>query len=95
MIALACFSFLCGAVLAQRFVVLVLLPAILVGAVAVAVGGAIAGIDGWTMLLATCIVTVALQLGYLAGALTRAIVIAARAGRKARDAERKPRPQTA
>ena len=95
MIALACFSFLSGAVLAQRFVVLVLLPSIFLGALAVSLGGAVAGFDRWNVVLAVCIVTVALQLGYLAGLLVRAIVVAARAARKARDAERKPRPQTA
>jgi len=95
MIALACFSFLSGAVLAQRFIVLVLLPSIFLGALAVAVGGTAAGFDRWTTLLAVCIVIVTLQLGYLAGLLMRAIVVAARAARKARDAERKPRPQAA
>ena len=74
MIALACFSFLCGAVLAQRFMVLILLPAIALGATAVTATAAAAGLDGWWTLLAICVIAVTLQLGYLAGICTHAIL---------------------
>ena len=95
MVAFACFSFLCGAVLAQRFVVLVLLPAILFGALATVIAGGAAGYDAWTILLSVCVVAVTMQLGYLAGMFARTIITALRTSRKAGDAESKARPQAA
>ena len=93
MIALACFSFLCGAVLAQRFTVLILLPIIVLGWLAIAMLGFAADLGGWWIIVAMNVGATTLQLGYLAGILAIALVSRARTSRKPSETARKSRPQ--
>ena len=94
MIALACFSFLCGAVLAQRFTVLILLPIIVLGWVAIAMIGFAADLGGWWIILAMNVGATTLQVGYLGGIVALALLAAGRSNRKTDEAARKSRPQT-
>lgn len=60
-------AFLGGTVLAFRFNVLILLPTILFGWMLVLVGGVVAGSSGSSIALMMALVTIVLQVGYLAG----------------------------
>ena len=81
MTILAILSFLLGAVLGHRFKVLVLVPAVAVGAaVAIAVGNAQA--EGvWLIGLTVTLVSVCLQIGYLCGTVMVSLAVASRATR--------------
>jgi hypothetical protein len=73
MIAAALASVFVGAVLGWSFRVLVLLPALAIGAVGIMIVGVIRGDDTWSIAIAIILCATALQLGYLAGAATRLI----------------------
>lgn len=76
MLPLAIFSFLCGIVLALRFNVFVLIPAIFIGSI-VALGSSMAvGATIGTMALSVVFVITALQLGYLFGSFARYALLA-------------------
>ena len=81
MTMLAMTAVLIGAVLGQRFKVLILVPAIIIGlAVILAIG--MAHHDNlWSTLLAMALITTALQIGYLGGIVIRFVIAAARVGR--------------
>ena len=72
---------LIGAVLGQRFKVLILGPTIIFG-LAASVAFGIAHHDSlWSTLLVMALITTALQIGYLGGIVTRFVIAAARVGR--------------
>ena len=72
---------LIGAVLGQRFKVLILAPAIVIS-LAVILAFAIAHHNNlWSTLLVMALITTALQIGYLGGIVTRFVIAAARVGR--------------
>jgi hypothetical protein len=89
-IALALFATLCGAVLAFRFKVHALYPAILVSAALVCGFGITAGLGFWATLMAAAVTATAMQLGYLFGILARYALVSARvsARRRRMDARR-------
>jgi hypothetical protein len=78
MAAFAILAFLCGAVLAFRFTVLVLYPIIAVGATFAVVLGLGAGNSLWTVTLAILTAAMALQLGYVFGLAGRMSLVVAR-----------------
>jgi hypothetical protein len=65
-------------VLGQRFNVLILVPAIAVGAVGI---GLAPGEQAWSIVVLAVGATVALQLGYLVGTGVRSLICAGRASR--------------
>ena len=72
----AILSFLLGAVLGQRFKVLVLGPSVAFGAVvAIAVGIGRAE-DVWWILLTVILVSASLEIGYLCGTIINSLMIA-------------------
>ena len=72
---------LAGAVLGLRFKVLVLVPAIGLAVLIVVVSG-VARADGtWAIVGAAAAVATVLQIGYLAGTLTRFAIASGRGGR--------------
>jgi hypothetical protein len=71
MLMLATISALAGAVLAQRFKVLVLAPAILFGLVTQVAGGIAHGEAISSIILASAVVATSLQLGYFGGLALR------------------------
>ena len=74
MIATSMISFLFGAVLGQRFTVLVLIPAMVV----VAVGAAITHPQAsWWIVALAAVAAVCLQCGYFVGIILRQLVVAA------------------
>jgi hypothetical protein len=87
MAALAIFTFLCGAVLAFRFRVLVLYPIIAIGATFGLVLGIAAGSSLWTVALGIITTAMALQVGYLFGTAGRmsllTVYVSARRNRRA------------
>jgi hypothetical protein len=60
-------AFLGGTLLAFRFNVLILLPTIPFGWMLVLVGGVVAGSSGSSIALRMALVTIVLQVGYMAG----------------------------
>jgi hypothetical protein len=76
MAALAILAFLCGAVLAFRFRVLVLYPVIALGATFGMVFGLAAGASLWTVTVGIVTAAMALQAGYLFGTAGRRSLIA-------------------
>ena len=76
MLPLAILGFLCGVILALRFNVFVLIPAIFLGSI-VAIGSSLAvGATIGTMSLSVVLVITALQLGYLFGSFARYALLA-------------------
>ncbi|HVG52540.1 MAG TPA: hypothetical protein VM867_12980 [Xanthobacteraceae bacterium] len=82
MSTLALFAFLCGAVLAFRYRVLVLYPIIAFGALFTLVLGMTAGRSFSSLMLGIVACAVALQIGYLFGGVMRTSMVAARAARR-------------
>ena len=76
---------LLGAVLGLRFKVLVLLPAIVVGAVSLAVVAPLHGTAIWATGVSMIAWAIALQFGYLLGLFTRFVVAVSRLPRLAPD----------
>ena len=76
------FAFLCGAVLAFRYRVLVLYPIIAFGALFTLVLGMTAGRSFSSLMLGIVMGAVALQIGYLFGGVVRTSMVAARAARR-------------
>jgi hypothetical protein len=76
MVALAILTFLCGAVLAFRFRVLVLYPIIAIGATFGLVLGMAAGSSLWTVALGIVTAAMALQVGYMFGTVGRMSLLA-------------------
>jgi uncharacterized membrane protein len=75
----AILCFLLGAVLGQRFKVLILAPSIAFGAVvAIAVGIGRAE-DVWGIVLTVILVSASLEIGYLSGTIINSLMIAERA----------------
>jgi hypothetical protein len=72
---------LAGAVLGMRYKVLALVPAIGLAVLVVLILGIGRGDGGWTILGAAVAAATALQVGYLAGTLTRFAVAGARGAR--------------
>lgn len=71
-------TFLGGIVLALRFNVLILLPTILFGWMLMLVGGVVAGSSGSSIALRMALVTIVLQVGYLAGIVLKWAWLASR-----------------
>jgi len=93
MTVLILLSAMCGAVLAFRFKVLVLVP-VIVGAAGLAVAiGAAHGDGALVILMNAAGIAVAVQCGYLGGLCTRGLIAANRAAARRRPSEE--RPQTA
>ncbi len=82
---LAIICVLAGAVLGARYNVLVLVPAVTLAVVFAVIIGIARAYSFWSIVMATTMVAVAVQLGYLAGVATYAAIEAIRAAR-ARDA---------
>lgn len=76
------FGFLCGTVLAFRFAVYILLPAILIGWLLAIVAGLVAASSVSAIVLEMVAIGVALQLGYLGGIALRWGLAAARMHRR-------------
>jgi hypothetical protein len=74
---------LAGAVLGLRFKVLVLVPAIALAVLTVVVGGVARADGAWAIVGAAAAVATVLQIGYLAGTLTRFAIAGARGARRA------------
>jgi membrane protein DedA with SNARE-associated domain len=72
---------LVGVALGQRFKVLVLVPGSGLAFIAVVLVGIARAEAAWTMVLMSIGVVVSLQIGYLAGAAIRRLLVAARASR--------------
>jgi hypothetical protein len=72
---------LIGALLGQRFKVLILVPAIVVGLATVLGFGMAQNGNLWSTLTVMALTITALQLGYLGGAVIRFVVAGARVGR--------------
>ena len=72
---------LVGAVLGQRFKVLILGPTIIIGLAASLAFGIAHHDNLWSTLLVMAVTTTALQIGYLGGIITRYVIAAARVGR--------------
>ena len=81
MLTPAIISFLVGLALAQRFKVLVLIPAILLTLVFAVVAGLSGAAAGWASALTAVIVITGLQIGYLIGIAIRQVMLLARAHR--------------
>jgi len=81
MSAFAIVNILVGAAFGQRLKALVLLPATLVASILAIVLGLLARTDPWTMATLVLVGAISLQFGYLAGAILRYLIVAARAGR--------------
>ena len=62
---------LIGALLANKYKVLILVPAIFAGCLLIALGGALIGANGLAVLIAMVIGAFALQIGYLIGVVAR------------------------
>ncbi len=88
----ATFAFLCGAVLAFRFSVITLYPIIGFGAIFTLVLGVAAGRSVTSLLLGILACTVALQIGYLFGAVVRSNMLAARLAARRRHVPPTERP---
>jgi hypothetical protein len=82
MSTVALFAFLCGAVLAFRYRVLVLYPIIAFGALFTLVLGMTAGRSFSSLMLGVVAAAVALQIGYLFGGVVRTTMVAARVARR-------------
>jgi hypothetical protein len=83
----AILCFLLGAVLGQRFKVLILGPSIAFGAVvAIAVGVGRAE-DVWGIVLTVILVSTSLEIGYLSGTIINSLMIAERATQIERSSE--------
>jgi hypothetical protein len=67
----ATLSLIAGALLAQRFRVSILVPALLLGLVVSVVGGIAQGQEIWGVALQTLVVVAGLQIGFLVGSLLR------------------------
>lgn len=93
MIALILLSALCGAVLAFRFPVMILIPVIMVAAALVIIVGSAQGADGSSIVFNAVGVAIAAQSGYLSGLYARGMMAASRAAR--RRAMQPDRQQTA
>jgi putative Ca2+/H+ antiporter (TMEM165/GDT1 family) len=93
MVGLALFTFLCGAVLAFRYRVMMVVLGILIAWAMVVSAGFAIGTSAGTVALAMIITAVALQLGYLSGSGVRFALVAARARarRPVEAASREPR----
>jgi hypothetical protein len=66
--------FVVGATLGVRFKILILFPAICLAVVSTAVVGIAHGDSVGAVMLTTALVTTALQIGYLFGLVTRAVI---------------------
>lgn len=75
----AILCFLLGAVLGQRFKVLILGPSVAFGAVVVIALGIGRAEDVWEIVLTVILVSASLQIGYLSGTLINSLTIAERA----------------
>jgi hypothetical protein len=78
MVMIALCSSLIGAVLGTRFRIHALLPAAVFGLAVIAISAVVKGSPISSMIVATIIFTVALQVGYLGGVFTRFCLVAAR-----------------
>jgi hypothetical protein len=75
---------LIGAVLGQRFKVLILGPAIVISLAAIIAFAIALHNSLWSTLFVMALITTALQIGYLGGIVTRFVIAAARVGRDSR-----------
>jgi len=75
----AILSFLLGAVLGHRFKVMILAPAIIIGAAVVITFGIAQAEDAWLIGLTVILVGVCLQNGYLCGTVMVVLAVASRA----------------
>jgi hypothetical protein len=78
MVMIALCSSLIGAVLGTRFRIHVLFPVVLLGFVIVATVAALKGSPISSMIAASIVSAIALQIGYLGGLFTRFCLVAAR-----------------
>lgn len=85
MAAFAILAFLCGAVLAFRFRVLVLYPVIAIGATFALVLGMAAGDSLWTVTLGIVTAAMAVQVGYMFGTAGRMSLVAVRLSTRRRN----------
>src|SRR4029077_12075601 len=81
MLTPAIISFLVGLALAQRFKVLVLIPAILLTLVFAVVAGLSGAAAGWASALTAVGAITGVQIGYLIGIAIRQLILSARAHR--------------
>jgi len=78
MMMLSMMAIIIGALLGLRFKVLILVPAIVIGAVTTLGIGMAHGASVWVTLLAAILTITALQMGYLGGAVTRFVIAGVR-----------------
>jgi len=69
-----------GSALGLRFRVLVLVPVILLGLIVYTACGLAQGTSVWSIMLTSIVGATCLQFGYLAGALAKSVILAARTG---------------
>jgi hypothetical protein len=80
MTMLATTAILIGALLGQRFRVLILVPAIVIASAAILAFGMAHNNNLWSILLVTALTITALQLGYLGGTVIRFAITGAHIG---------------
>jgi hypothetical protein len=90
MTVLVLLSIMCGAVLAFRFKVLVLVPVILGAALLAVTIGSARGDSALVVLMSAAGVAVAVQCGYLGGLYTRGLIAANRAAARRRSVPERP-----
>jgi hypothetical protein len=81
MTMLATMALLIGAMLGQRFKVFILVPAIVIGSVAILAFGMTYNNTLWSTLHVMALTITALQMGYLGGAVLRSVVAGAHVGK--------------
>ena len=81
MMPLVLISLLVGMVIAQRFKVLILFPAILLALVITIASGIALAKSSWMVATAAFVATVAVQIGYLLGAGIHHLMVVTRASR--------------
>ena len=89
---LALISVLVGGLLAWRFTVFVLIPAVALDLAYVVAAGVAWGDDVWSIVLAMSLSAIGLQLGYLAGTATLHSIASARTSGEVRKKSWKPLP---
>lgn len=80
MFSLAILGILFGAILGLRFKVLVLVPAITIGALLIVGGGLALGVELWQATIGSVVTAITLQIGFLGSSAVRYVVPAMRFG---------------
>jgi hypothetical protein len=79
---LAIIGVVVGILLGLRYKILILVPALMLAMILAIIVGVASADSFWSIVLATIAVVIAVQLGYLAGIMIRAVIAAFRSPRK-------------